>query len=818
MHVGEDCPTLPRASISPPVIVTTAKAQRALDNVRKHLDRTGKAPFGQLKKALADYMPEAAWVCRNDPDACLDVLLSQAEAAPLASDPCAPRYGTLTGDVMQVRSLPEQPGGVGYTALVLHGLDEDVRLVVPSGQRVKKGKRTLSGVALGKGTFVVSDGGTTTVAANATAPGLDAVTWPTTGRIREVTQVATYDNAPTTVTDQAILDNAAWNRRYYASTSYGLVDLQATQLPRVTLPGPAPCDAFSSFRSLQASIEATTDICQVEQVQMFGKYPCGWGGNAAVGPTCWRSLKDPTKTCCFGIAQNQDDVGWMGVAAHERGHALGLLHGNMMQLPSRFPLGGRYAATKFVEYGRNLTLLGNSSSNGPFGVLARFYLGWLPVGPTGVLVTPAVGTYTLAPISQQAAALRGLVWQESGAVYAGLEYRADVNEFEHQNVAGKRMNCLHLTSSSDNGAPEEDEHDVVAGEPCLAVGETVTTPSGWRFQVTAPDTVAIQAQGTPLPSPTFTITTPINGSIVSGQVALDGTVSGGIWRVQWSYNGGGAWRALPPKLAAPWGTTFDSTLVADGRVSLLGAACNGAGMCAYGLVTVLTQNGIATTTTAPPTTTTTLPNVTYAVIEHLPNPSVVGEPVVFTVRAKKNDQFVPVSSLHINLSDAANASCVAATRVDANTLQCTKAYSAGCLPCFSSGFAFDGTAWTDIVNIPHNVVTATVTTTSGVPTTTGAPTTTVAPTTSTSTTRPPTTTTATTSSSSTTTVQPSTSSTSTRPTTSTTRVPTTTTLRPTTTTTTVVPCRARGTSCVLNGQKHPELCCSRRCGGARKCR
>jgi hypothetical protein len=621
--------------------------------------------------------------------------------------------------------------------------------------------------------------------------GLYPVSWPTTGPIKEASIVTNFADATSTVTLADRQAHADANRRWLASDSYGAADLQVQQLAPVTLAGGAPCDAFSMYRAAQATIENAVDVTTTQQVQMIGHFPCGWGGNAAVGATCWNRLSD-RKFYCLGISQIQDGLYWWGVAAHERGHALGLMHANSLLTPTRWPIGGKYAGTKFMEYGRAQSLMGNSSGLGPWGALARWYLGWLtPAGPHQVVVNPAPGTYKLVPISQQAGGLKGLVWQEGTAVYSGLEYRANVDEYENAATGTKRFNCLQLTTSGDSGSPEENEHDLTASETCLTVGETVTTPSGWKVRADSADTATILAQGTRVPGPAVpAIATPVNGSIVKGSVDIAVTNAGSPWRMSISYLAAGmyGYQKAAEKFAAPWTLPFDTTIVADGPVHLLVAICSAVGECNYASLDLLAQNGLSTTTTSPPTTTTTLPNVLYPIVDDQPDPSVVGDPVAFNVRLKKNDQFVPIYGVHITLQDKLGSICsgTETTRPDPNdltTVRCTKAYTGGCLPCYSNIQAYDGAQWSDVGTFQHNVVAGSTTTTTGGPTTTAPSTTTTVPPT---TTLKPTTTTATTTTVPTTTAAPTTTTTV-KPTTTllpTTTVPTT--LRPTTTTTTLI--------------------------------
>lgn len=797
--------------------VSSAKAVAALAKMREALAKGHTLPPGQLKKVLGEYALEFRALARDDPAAAAlalqtmpEAIQSFAQAKADAAAGCVPEPVMLTGTLSAYVIAPPPGADTLTTAQItqpvliadngsLYALQVDPMLALQGKSR----RVRVRGRLLVRDLIVAGDGaGIDSLDPVSDAPGFHAPPAYAKGTLRLLCTAVSFADSVTTQTPVQLDADCQRVKAYYEETSDHQLTVQVTTFPRIiTVAAPTTCGPFEDHQLVLPLIDAEVDFRTVDVWTITSPYTvCPWGGVAYLDPI---SLATADGTVALGF--NLDRAGSPSVISHEVGHNVSLHHGAEYFAAEWFPLGD---LSTWTEYKNPFNVLGQSASFGPFGVIHRLALGWLQPG-VNVMTDPVAGQrYTVIPVSSTTPGWRGVCARLSVDNLVCVEHRRPVNQWEQTNAATKPFGC-QITSSGHAGGGYA--HDAVHKfgsrlQPGCQVGDRITAPTGLDMTIESiTDTgivVRVDSPGVPdLVRPVVTLISPTPWMAIRGPVNVEFTVADArAWRATASLYSAGRYRFCPAVLTSGGAvsipcdpTTAPALVNGSGYVYAAGDDALG-NRTTVGTWVVIDVGGTGTTTTfasttlvstTTSTTTTTDPLSLVTIVDSdNPDPSAPATIVKVCAHGEQSGATVPIDILYI-----------------ATTPHCL-APSAG--PCCDWTSATVGTfpiavyvhsptvgwspapAWITHIVQDGTSTTSTVTTTSSTSST--------GPTSSTS---PPPTTTSSTTSSSTTTTRASTS---------------------TTTSSTLVPCRSRGVSCVLGGVKHPELCCSRRCGGARKCK
>ena len=177
--------------------------------------------------------------------------------------------------------------------------------------------------------------------------------------------------------------------------------------------------------------------------------------------------------------------------------------------------------------------------------------------PTGSVTAPTAGTNVGGP----AVALAATAADTAGSGVALVQWQ--VKEF---GAAG------FGTVASDTTAPYAGTwNSTAAPDGATDIRATITDAAG-NVHTTAVVSVTVDSTG-----PSVTLADP--GAVVSGTVSLTATTGGGAGRVQFAVSpaNAGTWTQIAEDTAAPFGTAFDTTALADGLYDLRAIGFDGLG-------------------------------------------------------------------------------------------------------------------------------------------------------------------------------------------------------------------------------------------------
>ena len=177
--------------------------------------------------------------------------------------------------------------------------------------------------------------------------------------------------------------------------------------------------------------------------------------------------------------------------------------------------------------------------------------------PTGNVTAPTTG----ANVGGPAVALAATAADVSGSGVTLVEWQ--VKEFG----AGS-----FTTVASDTTAPYDGLWDSTPAPDGATEIRALITDAAGNVRTTAIITVTVDSTG-----PSVTLTDP--GAVLSGTVSLDATTGGGATRVHFAVSpaNAGAWTQIAEDTTAPYGTPFDTSVLADGLYDLRAIGFDGLG-------------------------------------------------------------------------------------------------------------------------------------------------------------------------------------------------------------------------------------------------
>jgi hypothetical protein len=302
-----------------------------------------------------------------------------------------------------------------------------------AGARVR-----LDGVKKGR-QLLVADGGTTQVAASATASTVS------TGAKRVAVVLLNFSNDTSQPYTAEFARGVAFTNTnsvagYYAVNSWGQLSLTGDVFGWVTIPSTNSNCAYSTWASAAGTAAAATGFNATNYSNVVYAFPqtsCGWAGLASMpGTTSW--LNGP-------MAMS------LRVMAHELGHNFGTHHAGEYRCSEggvRVALTSNTANCSTGEYGDPFSVMGGATRY-EHTTFARGNFNWLAAANTQVVT--ASGDYAIAPVEFQGTAVTSLRVARTSSSYFTLEFRQpDGTPFDNFATTSALANGVvtRLTASS----------------------------------------------------------------------------------------------------------------------------------------------------------------------------------------------------------------------------------------------------------------------------------------------------------------------------------------------------------------------------------
>jgi M6 family metalloprotease-like protein len=220
---------------------------------------------------------------------------------------------------------------------------------------------------------------------------------------------------------------------YWNEASYGQVSATGTVLGWYTLDQVYSCDNYYAMRNA-AIAAADPDIDFRNYNRLFIIFPnpgsCSWAGLSNVGCGSFSSADGTiSASSSWMLAQYFSGTdGGVKLAAHEGGHALGLMHSRSRRFNGE-ALGPLGEAGTVSEYGDVQSAMG-SWNLGHYTAEQKVKLGWLP--SSNVLQVQAAGTFTIQPLEVPAGGAQALQVQRGTGnnAWLWLEYRQPLGNYD----------------------------------------------------------------------------------------------------------------------------------------------------------------------------------------------------------------------------------------------------------------------------------------------------------------------------------------------------------------------------------------------------
>lgn len=207
-----------------------------------------------------------------------------------------------------------------------------------------------------------------------------------------------------------------------------------------------------------AQIDPITDLREYKRIFILFTLPanCPWSGLGTVG--C-RNVTSPR----FGqlpasVVWQAVENGW-GLAAHEGGHSLGILHANLRAFPGT-PLGAPGVAGDIQYMGDTSSVMGAVGYFGHYSARHKLALGWLDAA-SQITNVEGEGTFQLSPIAAAGPGLKALRVRRSPAIDAWIwiEYRKAGTLYDRDLLPAFYDSALiHYEDSQNAGSGAFDTH------------------------------------------------------------------------------------------------------------------------------------------------------------------------------------------------------------------------------------------------------------------------------------------------------------------------------------------------------------------------
>lgn len=401
---------------------------------------------------------------------------------------------------------------------------------------------------------------------------------------------------------------------YFRENSYGRVSIAGDVLGWIRLPINKTCDySVVQAKAIQA-VDSQIYFPNYKRLVLVG-FPCAYN-MATVG-------QQPVKTEDGYISlsttwYNNSSLSSWNIVAHELGHNFGNSHANLLNCGT-VPLATSGCIRE--EYQDWFDVMGWGV--GHFNAPHKQNLGWFEEG--NILTVTTNGSYSIEPLETISHGIKALRIQRGTTDYLYTEFRQPIGyDVNFQNYVDEKSAyngaLLYITPSG--SAYKTDLIDAKPGIIGLELlpGATVSDPAtGAQITVTNKTTssltVSISVGKTDFTPPSLNFASPIQGSTISGTVAVSVNVSdeSGIQQVKFYLDGSLESNLIWTDLEAPYEFSWDTTQVLDGWHNIQAKAYDRSGE-AWGLpgnvagrvVGFTVSNGVVLTPTPISTSTPTL--------------------------------------------------------------------------------------------------------------------------------------------------------------------------------------------------------------------
>lgn len=439
---------------------------------------------------------------------------------------------------------------------------------------------------------------------------------------------------------------------YWNEASYGQTSASGTVLGWYTLDRVYTCDEYYAMRSAAiAAADADIDFRNYNRLFIIFPNPggCSWAGISNVGCSSFTSADGTVPaSSTWMLAQYFTGVdNAVRLAAHEGGHALGLMHARSRRFTGE-PLAAPGTAGTISEYGDILSAMG-SWNLGHYNVEQKIRLGWL--SSANVQQVQSAGTYTLRPLEMPAGGVQALQVARGGSsnAWLWLEYRQPLGSYDTtlnpQVFTGALIHYRDSSTGSYTDLLDFTPATTSFGDAALAAGSTWQDPyTGLSISPASPSssglTVNISYASSPCAEapPSLSLSPPNPSAQPGGSVSYTLTL-----RNNDSSTCGSRAFSLSSTLPQGWTTTFSqsSVTLAPGQsanVTMTKSVPASASPATYQVNAVAQSQSASVTATASLTVAAACSMAAPTLSLSPSNPSAQpGSSVTYTVSIRNND-------------------------------------------------------------------------------------------------------------------------------------------------------------------------------------
>ena len=379
---------------------------------------------------------------------------------------------------------------------------------------------------------------------------------------------------------KSTVDDVVFNQTnsYYLENSYNKTSVSGASFGWYTLPMAQTCD--TNLVHSEAIKAADNDVLFTDYSRLIIIAPygpsCGWSGVGTIGKS---SIATADGNVNMSTAWVHSDTAGIYVVAHELGHNFGVHHASFLNCGN---LSMASSGCTISEYGDLYNIMGGrvAHMNAPH----KEYIGWFYSG--NILSVNSNGSYVLEPMETTSSNLKAIKIQRSPSDYLFLEYRqplgydAGLQNLPNSDVfLGGLVHALQYANKSlliDTSPPANNV------TPSLLLSQTFIDPDTFT-QITVDSrtsdalTVSIVLGMSDFSPPTVSITSPTDGSSVSGIVDIfaDASDPSGIQKVEFYKSG----EIIPfaTDFDAPYTVSLDTTYMHNGTNWIYAKAYDRAG-------------------------------------------------------------------------------------------------------------------------------------------------------------------------------------------------------------------------------------------------
>ncbi len=399
---------------------------------------------------------------------------------------------------------------------------------------------------------------------------------PVIGEQKTLVVMVNFSNTSTPTLTKATVDDIMFNQvnAFYSENSYGQISVTGTSFGWLDVPYAKTCDRPTILSYAMEAVAPLTDITEYSHIFVTGPFEsCGFAAWSSIGST---SVNTPDGVVEASTSWINSITFGPSTMMHEFGHGLGLGHANFYNCGVA-SLSATGCAS--VDYGDPFDIMASGVNHPHLNAGNRDFLGWL--NSTTLSTVTESGTYTIEPIEANTLGLKAVRIPRGTNDYLYVEYRQPIGfdsgiGSNSDIFEGALFHIGQFTTNLIDATPTSSSTNSV-----LHVGETLvdqkTNTSVTVVEVTPEHIVVNVAVGrVDFTGPSVSVVSPIQGQEVSGTVSLEANATdpSGISKVEFYINS----QLVSTASSAPYTYDWDSTLVANGAVTLQATAYDQAGV------------------------------------------------------------------------------------------------------------------------------------------------------------------------------------------------------------------------------------------------